>query len=443
MKEMTLEIQNFGPINQAEIDIGKITILAGPNASGKTTTSKLLYCFLASVSSDGEYLADKSIKDNFDRILVRLLNSMFKSNVGMPEELLDSYFKLSIEKNNDNTPLGKVNEGYAKVMKLLDTIEINNKEAFVKELNLIKELSEKKDNTEVYGNIMNRLLEEEFDIKEIGDNCGRSIAKFYGRNDKCKFENIIDSDSQRLKGRLNENYLKCVLVNEISYLETPYILDFLKNFDSDSNLNSSPCYHQMALVKKLKDNSKRGDVFDDVFNKEIINFQDKINNIIKGKFTFDKNKEFKFVRNGKTAGMRNTSSGIKQLGIIHLLLENRKLPADSFLIMDEPEVHLHPEWQIKLAEIIVLLAKELNVTIYINSHSPQFIEAIEVYSEYHEMNQNINFYLTESCEDGRFNINKVEWNNLVKIYECLGKPYDYIDDLRGRIDAREIIQSRG
>ena len=74
--------------------------------------------------------------------------------------------------------------------------------------------------------------------------------------------------------------------------------------------------------------------------------------------------------------MENTASGLKQLATIQLLLDNNELTKNSFLILDEPEINLHSEWQVKLAKLLVLLVKELNIYLYINSHSPQFIEAL-------------------------------------------------------------------
>lgn len=70
--------------------------------------------------------------------------------------------------------------------------------------------------------------------------------------------------------------------------------------------------------------------------------------------------------------MENTASGLKQLATIQLLLDNNELTKNSFLILDEPEINLHSEWQVKLAKLLVLLVKELNIYLYINSHSPQF-----------------------------------------------------------------------
>ena len=61
-----------------------------------------------------------------------------------------------------------------------------------------------------------------------------------------------------------------------------------------------------------------------------------------------------------------SSSGIKKIGIIEILLQNGSLKENSFLIIDEPESNLHPDWQIKFAKILTILSKELNIYIYLN-----------------------------------------------------------------------------
>ena len=37
--DLTLEIEDVGPISQAKIDIGKINIIGGKNSTGKSTSS--------------------------------------------------------------------------------------------------------------------------------------------------------------------------------------------------------------------------------------------------------------------------------------------------------------------------------------------------------------------------------------------------------------------
>ena len=143
------------------------------------------------------------------------------------------------------------------------------------------------------------------------------------------------------------------------------------------------------------------------------------------------NGELFFVReNGFKTHMKNTSSGVKQVAIIQTLLNNNELEPNSFLIMDEPEVNLHPEWQIKFAKILVLLVKELDLSIYIASHSPFFIEAIELYSQYYDLIDESYFYLTQKAEGYQYDIMPVDSNNLEGIYRNLGEPYDILDEIK-------------
>ena len=161
--------------------------------------------------------------------------------------------------------------------------------------------------------------------------------------------------------------------------------------------------------------------------------------MINGKFYFNNNGLLEFIQNGQTFDLANTSTGLKSIGILQLLLENRKLKENTYLIMDEPEVHLHPEWQVKLAHILVLLVKELNVNLFINSHSPQFIEAMEVYTIKYGLRNEINFYLSKKDENNeKYNIEKIEYDKLYELYNNLGDPYDIVDEVRGENLANRL-----
>jgi ABC-type multidrug transport system ATPase subunit len=39
---MKLILENIGPIKSAEIELGRVTVLYGPNAAGKTTVARVL-----------------------------------------------------------------------------------------------------------------------------------------------------------------------------------------------------------------------------------------------------------------------------------------------------------------------------------------------------------------------------------------------------------------
>ncbi|WP_296849368.1 AAA family ATPase [uncultured Methanobrevibacter sp.] len=134
---------------------------------------------------------------------------------------------------------------------------------------------------------------------------------------------------------------------------------------------------------------------------------------------------------------QENSSGIKEIGIIQVLLQNNILKENSFLIIDEPEASLHPQWEIKFAEILVLLAKELNIHIYLNSHSPMFIEAISLYSQYYDLLNETNFYLTQKQDNGKYNFKKINPKNMGEVYENLTSPYDELDKLKAKILFKE------
>ena len=155
-----------------------------------------------------------------------------------------------------------------------------------------------------------------------------------------------------------------------------------------------------------------------------------IKEILGGEIKKEKGELFFVRENGIKTHMKNTSSGVKQVAIIQTLLNNNELEPNSFLIMDEPEVNLHPEWQIKFAKILVLLVKELDLSIYIASHSPFFIEAIELYSQYYDLIDDSYFYLTQKAEGYQYDIMPVDSNNLEAIYRNLGQPYDILDKIK-------------
>ncbi len=87
---------------------------------------------------------------------------------------------------------------------------------------------------------------------------------------------------------------------------------------------------------------------------------------------------------GERLNINNLSTGLKSFVIIKTLLENGSLKQKDVLILDEPEIHLHPDWQLRYAEIIVLLQKVFELTIILTTHSLHFVEALQYYAEKYE-----------------------------------------------------------
>ena len=224
--------------------------------------------------------------------------------------------------------------------------------------------------------------------------------------------------------------------------EFSYTIDF-KNykFDKKGNIDISKVFYFDSFslfdnksggtyfLEHVKSLEKALEITEDNNNSEL-EVEKLIKEILGGEIKKE-NGELFFVReNGIKTHMKNTSSGVKQVAIIQTLLNNKELEPNSFLIMDEPEVNLHPEWQIKFAKILVLLVKELDLSIYIASHSPFFIEAIELYSQYYDLIDDSYFYLTQKAEGYQYDIVSVDSNNLEAIYRNLGEPYDILDEIK-------------
>ncbi len=58
---MNFKIKDFEPIRYANIDLGKINVFGGHDGLGKSTASKLLYCYLRSCYSKKRGICNKSI----------------------------------------------------------------------------------------------------------------------------------------------------------------------------------------------------------------------------------------------------------------------------------------------------------------------------------------------------------------------------------------------
>lgn len=145
-----------------------------------------------------------------------------------------------------------------------------------------------------------------------------------------------------------------------------------------------------------------------------------IKSIINGEFKEDKSGNFTFNKNGESIDILNTAMGIKYFGILQVLSDNNHLYDGQILILDEPEVHLHPKWQLELAKVIVYLVSK-GVKVVVNSHSPYMIEALQRYGN--KQNIAANFYLADESkivEDDQA---------LSKIFAKLSEPFDEFDKM--------------
>ena len=50
--EFKFKIKNFGPIDEANLNLNKLNVIGGVNASGKSFSARLLFCIITALSDE-------------------------------------------------------------------------------------------------------------------------------------------------------------------------------------------------------------------------------------------------------------------------------------------------------------------------------------------------------------------------------------------------------
>ena len=129
-----------------------------------------------------------------------------------------------------------------------------------------------------------------------------------------------------------------------------------------------------------------------------------ISRIIGGNFTvesdFLKNKEIHFVSaDGLDIELEKAATGLNSFAYLQMLLKNGYLDSDTLLLIDEPEAHLHPQWIVEFARLLVNIHKKLGVYIMVASHNPDMVSAIRSISKKEDLADKTNFYLAVKEKD--------------------------------------------
>lgn len=152
-KTMNFQIKNFGPIKEANLEIGKINVVGGHNATGKSSASKLLYCFLKASSNKRQDFAYESLSSRISSIIGSLEKDrgIIRKARNMDFlELLDEY-EQSKEQYMETEEYGQ-NKFIDEDIKLLD--------------DLIDDIQKNSDS--FYFSMLNNLLQIEFQNNTYG-----------------------------------------------------------------------------------------------------------------------------------------------------------------------------------------------------------------------------------------------------------------------------------
>lgn len=250
-----------------------------------------------------------------------------------------------------------------------------------------------------------------------------------------QISNIYTSDSNYSKVRLQikDKIIAIDLKNNIIinvenganifsravYVDEPYIMD------------------DMLVYGRIDHRTEMKKIMHDSFTKDIGNnlvLKERLTNIIKilskacnGRIIRKNNRlYYSDINTTGDVAVRNMSTGLKSVSILRELLEREIIQSKGVLILDEPEVHLHPQWQLIFAETLVLLQKEFELHILLNTHSPYFINAIETFSKKHNIENVCKYYLPQGTDnDIMF---KDVTNDRAGIYDLLAEPFQTLEN---------------
>ena len=418
---MKLTINNIGKLKNAEVVIDGITVITGENDTGKSTVGKVLWSVF-----NGFYEIDEKVYNEKVSELTKIVDKLMKEKgYNKITDNFKDFFgifdrteeKIAIEllKNNKNYSEDEIKiiiNNYKKDLK------IENISNFVQEINETLKISDK----EIIKVIVSRVMNKEFhnQINAVFSkekmNIGEISLKIKDKEIDLKIENNEISDVQ--------NYF---LINkETMYIDNPFILD---SYDfEDEN-------HQTHLATNVFSENENSVISEIKVKKKLNNIYQKLNSVLSGEILENKNSKFVYRKNGEDIDLKNLSTGLKTFAIIKMLLQNGTLEENGTIILDEPEIHLHPEWQLKFAELIVLLQREFGMHILLTTHSPYFLNAIEVFSERHKIDDKCKYYVAEN--EGNSSIIKDVTGNTREIYRKLARPIQDLENIRYSSDLDE------
>lgn len=418
---MRLSIKNIGKIESASIEINGITAIAGENNTGKSTIGRTLFSVF-----NGFYKVDEKIRRERYRSLDNLIDLIYQNvdtevylqiDTGqIAEDILDNV-------NDYRSNVQAIEEKIVKSAEEYDDkFRVKIRDANIRELLLrIKELLDISDE-EIFKAVLDKSLSAEFN--------GQINNIFADEEGKIELEIKNQMVTISVKdNRVAELKNKILLLSDAIYLDDPFILDGERRiYRKEASYITD---HKTQLKRKLTGCWRVANIVDEIaVNNKLENIFEKISQVCSGDIVRDRMNGYGYRRKNsdKVLDIRNVSAGLKTFVILKQLLQSGAIEYKGTIILDEPEIHLHPEWQLVFAELIVLLHKEFGMHVLLNTHSPYFLRAIQVYSAKHEVADMCKYYLAEMSGTHAF-IEDVS-ENIDKIYQKLSIPLQKLEDER-------------
>jgi len=366
------KLENIGLIEATEVTLNDFTLICGQNNTGKTYITYSIYGFLHSWNDLIDFDIDKNVFDELEE------NGFYSIDITVYEnKLKDILSELSVQYTNRLSSIFSVDDDWFKGSKF--EVLISNPK-----LNLDIEIentfsSAKKDMIQMKKAKGSTFLE----ISTLSSNTKKQIPHFILKDGinitlgeiffKQYFKNPFIITSERTGISLFYKELdinKNVMVEHITNNKSKDINPFQLFQDSISRY-AMPIRHNIDYTRDLGDGicKKKSFLYGD---KEILGY---FSDILQGTYKVI-NQEVFFVtkKNKKQIPMYFSSSATKSLIELFFYIQH-SAKKDDLLIIDEPELNLHPDNHMKIARLLAhLLNKGINI--FITTHSDYLIKEL-------------------------------------------------------------------
>ena len=458
---MKFNLKNIGIIDKADISLSGLTVITGKNSTGKSTVGKALFSIIeGGIRIPHKYEIDlnNQIRNTLYEVRIRLGN--FKRIVrSHPENNEDDYPNLRKLLGVDADFYSLSNE--EKLIELDQELKQFDVRKFLpeqndkyKDLRLYKSrLSEAQDLLEHLIKLvqadpdysgyekmsMNDLLRKEFldQIQPVSWKAGESEIEL---NEGSSFTDVKIRDNQieSLSSiGLDSLFERVVLIDD------PTIINQI----DQGNLHLGSMHGEIrALREHVPDHHESlSDLLQEYSDKTTLektqiasrnkSIMKKLDAMLAGDISSDEKGDYLVTASGAKLRLSNLATGAKTIALIKILLREGMINSKTMLILDEPESHLHPEWQNMFAEVIVLITKVLGTRILMTTHSPNFFYALDTYARKYDISDKCSFYQAECNKEGHAVITDVS-NDTGRIYS------DFLDYLVQMREIRNDLQKQ-
>lgn len=400
---MKLRIDNFALIKHAEIDIDGITVIAGNNNSGKSTVGKILYSMFNALNNLDEKIQEQREEQLteavrysfFEMAREKRLFNRFSMIAYIVRRVLDDIAEGEIGWESIYTSLGEKFD-----IELSDEI----KDKLQKEVEVVCTWPR------------DRLLKDSLRASFHGVFNGQ-INSLYQTEGEAKIDLLIKDTLTSIAFQKNDivHYSSDIsLIHKAIYYSSPLVIDFIDAWKFPDVLMRNLCRLLINYGDNITDEQNLFAQSMQLGRLESV--ISKIRTVIPGQLIrSSRDYALQLPNCSEPINLKNLSTGIKAFMVLKMLIEANIISRRDVVVLDEPEIHLHPTWQLLYAELIVLLQKEFALSVVITTHSNFFLNAVETYSRKYATVDKLKLYLADVQADGA--VMKDVTNNPELIYQ--------------------------